>query len=154
METGKLATGNGKGFHNCFHNYGHDGEVFTESEQLYMDIIAKEFPELPVLHETLMKFNEDGNKSHYWVDFFFPTLRIVVEINPAWHEHYEPVVARDKVKARLLATRQNILSIPVRIKGKIVNGRWQPRLNQEDTRKSLKILKEAQISPECLNYYL
>jgi hypothetical protein len=121
---------------------------------LFKDIIEKLFPDLPFTHEQFVNFKQNGKSRHFWLDFFFPTLRIAVEINPAWHEQYQPVIDQDKVKTELLATRRNIQTIPVRVKGRMVKGRWQPSLNQEDTRKAIRILKQAQISPECLNYYI
>ena len=75
-------------------------------------------------------------------------------MNPTWHETYQPVVERDKAKKRLLAQRQHITQIEVRVAGRRVNGKWNPVLNQKDVQNAVRIIKEAQTSPETLDYYI
>jgi len=80
------------GFGNCFHNHAHDKAVFTESEALYRDILKEHG--VRFTHEQLIKFKCDFKTAHFWLDFLIPSKRISIEINPAWHEQYLPVVER------------------------------------------------------------
>lgn len=139
-------------FHNCFGNRSHKQGVFTESEKLTARIL--EINNIRFAHEHLVRFNIDGKKRHFWLDFLIADKRISLEINPTWHETFKPVIERDKAKKQLLAQRQHIRQIEIRVGHKIINGKWTPILNQKDVQKAVKIIKETQISPETLDYYI
>lgn len=139
-------------FGDCFHNHSHKQDVFTESELLMAKILK--LNNISFAHEHLIKFNVDGKKHHFWLDFLITGKKISLEVNPSWHERYSPVIERDKVKKRMLAQNHHIEQIEVRVGGKIVNGKWKPVLNQQDVQNAIETIKQTQISPETLEYYI
>ena len=136
----------GKGFGNSWIlNQKRLKSVYTVAESKFK-AIADSF-ELNNVHELRFKAKDSENRTHcYKLDFYFPKCKIAVEISPDFHFSYKIVVIRDKIRKHALNKHG--------IKVFTVKANKFNEIDVKYARKILRLIKEARISPECLDYWL
>ena len=141
-ELNKLNNKNVKGFSANEHNYKRSSKQYSEAEQLFKDVLdlAGLKENLDYFHEFKIKVRDVHNRIHvYHLDFYFPTLKICVEINPLFHYRYEVVAIRDKLRASLLKRKLNIKTLDLRVYMKTRKGKTYKAL---DVKQCDKIINE------------
>jgi hypothetical protein len=146
IERGKCR---GKGFRNCWKsNSKRNPHVFTNLEAQFHRL-AQGFA-LELNHEVHVKVKDRLNRWHtFKLDFYEPKKAINVEINPNWHRDYT-IIARRDVLRKMLLKRLGIrsLTVPVVPKGR------RGQLNLSLAKRVIKVVRNARISPNCLDYYI
>lgn len=141
-ELNKLNNKNVKGFSANQHNYKRSSKQYSEAEQLFKDALnlAGLKENLDYFHEHKVKVRDVHNRIHvYHLDFYFPSLKICVEINPMFHYTYEVVAIRDKLRASLLKRKLNIKTLDLKVYMKTRKGKTYMAL---DVKQCDKILNE------------
>jgi hypothetical protein len=146
IEKGKVR---GHGFGNCWKlNQKRSPKVFTHLETQFKSL-AEDF-DLMLEHEVRIKIKDKLNKQHIFkLDFLDPLTRINVELSPQWHKKYLVVERRDALRRRLLK-RVGIRSLTVFAcqKGD------RSVMDYVRAKRVIKIIQNARISPNCLNFYI
>jgi len=139
----------GRGFANAqILNPKRDKNVFTKGEAKFK-AISEAFG-LNLIHEHRIKVKDGKNRSKLFkLDFFDPFSRTDVELDPDFHKSYKLVAVRDILREKLLK-RSGVTVFRLRIfyKG------GKTCIDVKKARKLCQTLKETQIKPSCLSYWL
>ena len=147
-----------KGFSTNCHNYSRDSTVYSMAESIFKNkLLNSGFSKADFIHEFPVTVRDKKGQIHrYHLDFYFPKLKLAIEINPEFHYSYEPVVIRDKIR-NLVLLRYGIrtLEIHVEIENYSQVHKNITSLNKADVKQVLKTLRALRHKPsiETLDYY-
>lgn len=146
-----------KGFHNAKF-YTEDGQqvsrkgrkrstIYGSSEFKAFNLLNGFLEKHKVVHEqTLKGKTKQGTKTTRFVfqaDFYFPLIKLDLEISPAFHQTYKKVVDGDLKRVKLLKEK---LGVKIMVIGDLDLN--QPRIEEIKTQ-----IDSFDMSPEVLDYY-
>jgi very-short-patch-repair endonuclease len=112
-----------KGFSANCHNYNRNKNVYSEAENQFKELLEQHNIK-DYLHEFKVKVRDIRGKIRtYHIDFYFPSLKLAIEINPMFHYTFKTVVTRDKLRALLLKKNYHINTIDIKVHHKTVKGK-------------------------------
>jgi hypothetical protein len=131
-----------KGFSANFHNWNRNKDNYSIAENLFREQL--ELNDLTdYLHEYAIQVKDALLKSHnYHLDFYFPSIKLAIEISPLFHFKYETVAVRDKIRTALLKRKHGIKTIVIKVHFRTINKRIETYLNIEDTKQAIKEIKK------------
>lgn len=146
-----------KGFHNAKF-YNEDGQqvtklgrkkstIYGSSEFKAFNLLNGFLEKHKAIHEQQLKGKtKKGSKTvpfRFSADFYFPLLKLDLEISPAFHKTYKKVVERDLVRTKLLKEK---LGVKTMVIGDL-------DLNEARIEEIKAQIDSLEISPEVLDYY-
>lgn len=145
-----------KGFSANAHNYSRDAKIFSIAEELFKEVLESEGFKNYV-HELKIIVKDTVLNSHiYHIDFYFPSLKLAIEINPLFHYTYQNVLIRDQLRSKLLARKHGIKTLDVKVLHKTVKGKFLTQLEPKSTKLAINYLKKHsdKINKQTLSYWV
>lgn len=146
-----------KGFSANSHNYTRDKNVYSISELLFKELLEQNNIN-GFIHEHKISVNDlIMHKHFYHLDFYFPSLKIAIEINPLFHYTYANVAIRDKIRTSLLKRKHNIKVLDVIVRFRTKKGIIQTYLDTKSANNAINEIKAQLLNKphkETLNAYM
>ena len=146
-----------KGFSSNYHNFNRLENSYSIAESLFRQLLNEHclndfIHEFPIkLHDSLM------HTHNYHIDFYFPALKLAIEINPAFHYTYQTVAIRDIIKTNLLKRKAHVKTLDVKVIHKVKKGKLLTMLDIKTANKTIRQIKQLMQKPanrELITTYL